>query len=58
MGHLFSQNGYQLTNDLKEQILNLLEPTNLKELRRLFGLVNFFRDFIPRLSELLRSLTD
>ena len=58
MGHLFSQNGYQLTNDLKEQILNLLEPTNLKELRRLFGLVNFFRDFIPRLSELLRPLTD
>ena len=58
MGHLFSQNGYQLTNDLKEQILNLLESTNLKELRRLFGLVNFSRDFIPRLSELLRSLTD
>jgi hypothetical protein len=58
VGHVFSESGYRLSQEKKDEILELKEPNNLKELRRLLGLVNFFRDFIPHLSDIVKPLTD
>ena len=38
-------------------ILNLEEPTNIKQLRSFIGLINYYRDFIPQRSHILAPLT-
>jgi len=58
VGHVFEKNGYRLSNERRDQILDLLVPKNIKELRRVIGLVNYFRNFVPNLSILLKPLTD
>jgi hypothetical protein len=58
VGHVFAESGYRLSQEKKDEILELKEPTTLKELRRMLGLVNFFRDFIPTLSAIVKPLTD
>jgi hypothetical protein len=45
---------YQLCEDKKSNILQLGEPRNLKDVRRMLGMVNF----IPNLSVLVKPLTD
>lgn len=37
-------------------ILELDSPINKKELQKILGIINFFRQFIPNLSELATSL--
>jgi len=53
-GHVFKKEGYQLCEDKKSNILQLGVPRNLKDVRRMLGMVNFFRDFIPNLSVLVK----
>ena len=47
VGHVFDKSGYSLSDKRKREIMDLPEPKDLKSLRRVLGLVNFFRDFIP-----------
>lgn len=58
VGHVFNQNGYYLSEKRKQEVLELKAPTDLKGLRRLLGLVNFFRDFIPNFSQMVKPITD
>ena len=57
--------GYQLTSGgLKcqpkkiEAMKRMLPPTNVKQLKRFIGMVNFYRDVFPRRSHILAPLTD
>lgn len=58
VGHYFSSGGYSLSQERKDGILKLVEPRNIKELRKVIGLINFFRDFIPNLSSIIKPLTE
>ena len=41
-----------------EAIKNFLVPTSLKQQRRFVGIVNYYRHFIPKCSDVLAELTD
>ncbi len=58
MGHVFNKEGYGLSEQRKQDVLSMSVPRSLKELRSFLGMLNFFRDFIPNLSLLLKPLTD
>ena len=57
LGHTITQSGITPQTRKISTILNLKEPTNIKELRSFIGLVNYYRDFIPQRSHILRPLT-
>ena len=58
VGHIFDNNGYHLSDQRKQGILDMNKPKTLKQLRSFLGMVNFFRDFVSHLSEALVPLTD
>jgi len=58
LGHLFNSEGYQLTEERKQGIRDLSAPKSLTQLRSFLGLVNFTREFIPNLSEVLVPITE
>jgi hypothetical protein len=51
VGHIFNSEGYCLSDERKQGIQDLQCPCNLKQLRSFLGMVNYFRDFIPNLSQ-------
>ena len=55
LGHIFDENG--LSNSRVQGIRDLPEPTSVKGVRSLIGMVNYFRDFIKGLSSHLIPLT-
>lgn len=57
VGHVFSKEGYGMSEERKQSILALPRPQNLKQLRGVLGVFNFFRDFVPNMSALLLPLT-
>ncbi|KAK3918580.1 Retrovirus-related Pol polyprotein from transposon 17.6 [Frankliniella fusca] len=57
LGHIFSQWGKSVDPDGIEAITNLKNPTNVKELQRLLGIVNHLREFVPNLAEDTACLT-
>lgn len=57
LGHVFSENGMQLDDNRVKAVLQLKTPTCKKELQRLLGTFNYFRSFIPNLSEVLAPLS-
>lgn len=58
VGFLFNKNN--IKPDLKriEAITNLKEPTNVKELQRVLGMINYLRCFIPNLAEVCKDLRE
>ena len=57
-GYVFDSSGYHLSDDRKQGISSMKAPSSLKQLRSFLGMINFFRDFIPKLSEVCVPLTD
>ena len=57
LGHLISKDGIQPPPDRVNAIQNYPEPKNVKELRRLIGMFNWFRKFIPNFSAKISHLT-
>lgn len=56
LGHIFTINGMKADNEKIEAIQELREPTNVRELQRLLGMVTYLGKFIPNLSELTQPL--
>jgi hypothetical protein len=52
LGHLISKDGIRPPPDRVKAITEYPRPKNVKELRRLLGLFNWFRKFIPNYSDL------
>ena len=57
LGHTITQSGIKPQIRKISTVLNLEEPTNVKQLRSFIGLVNYYRDFIPQRSHILTPLT-
>jgi len=57
LGHIVTTKGINPQLQKISAILNLEAPTNVKQLRGLIGLVNYYRDFIPQRSHVLAPLT-
>ena len=57
LGHLISKDGIRPPPDRVKAITEYPRPKNVKELRRLLGLFNWFRKFIPNYSALVNPLT-
>ncbi len=58
LGYKFDGNGYSLTDTGKQGILKMTPPSSLTQLRSFLGMINFFRDFTPRLSLIMSPLSD
>ncbi|CAG2195993.1 unnamed protein product [Mytilus edulis] len=57
LGHLISKDGILPPADRVQAIQEYPAPRNVKELRRLIGLFNWFKKFIPNFSATISSLT-
>jgi hypothetical protein len=57
LGHVISKEGVRLSDKRVQGILDMPLPTTVSSVRRFIGMVNYFRNFIPRLSEIIAPLT-
>ncbi|PIK60124.1 gag-pol polyprotein [Apostichopus japonicus] len=58
LGHRVDAGGIRPLPEKVKAIHDFPAPTTVRELREYLGLLNFYRRFIPRCSELLQPLTD
>ncbi|XP_060810604.1 uncharacterized protein K02A2.6-like [Amyelois transitella] len=56
LGYVISKEGLQTCPDKVKAILNAPDPTNVSEVKRFLGVVNYYRNFIPNASSLLNPL--
>jgi hypothetical protein len=56
LGHTISARGVKMSLERVQGIRALPEPTSVKAVRRVLGMVNYFKDHIPALSSHLISL--
>ena len=57
-GYKVHHNGYELTQDRKDAILNIAFPKNLKQAQVFFGSSVFFRSFVPNYTIAANHLHD
>jgi len=58
LGHIFSKEGVRPDEERVRTIREMKNPKDKKELQRVLGLINYFRNFIPNLSEITASVRD
>ena len=56
-GHVFSADGVSPDPEKVKAITELQAPTNVPELRRLIGMINYLGRFIPNLATVMYSMT-
>ena len=57
LGHLISAEGIQPLPEKLESIAKMPAPKNPKEVKQFFGLVGYYRKFVPRFADISRVLT-
>ncbi|XP_052817965.1 uncharacterized protein K02A2.6-like [Mya arenaria] len=57
-GHHISSDGIQPSANRVTAIRDMVAPSNVKELRRVIGMVNYLGRFIPNLASVIRPMTD
>jgi len=50
LGHIFNSEGITMVPSTLESLLQRPSPTDLRQLQSTLGLINFFRDFVPKCS--------
>lgn len=58
LGYILSEEGLSIDSSKLEPILSYPSPKTLKEVRRLMGMVGFYKQFIPNYSTILAPITD
>lgn len=58
LGHVISEDGIKKSEAYVEKVVNFPKPTNVNEIRRFLGLINFQRKFIPNCSSLCKPLSE
>ena len=58
LGHIISGDGIKADPRKVKAITEMPEPTNVTELRRMLGMINFLGRFLPNLSEVLKPVTE
>ena len=57
LGHLISDEGIQPLPEKLESIAKMPVPQNAKQVKQFLGLVDYYRKFVPRFSDISRPLT-
>ena len=58
LGHKISAEGIRKSEDYVMKVRDFPKPQTVTEMRKFLGLVNFQRKFIPKCSEVMKSLTE
>ena len=58
LGHLIAEDGFTPVPEKLESIGNMPRPKTPKEVKQFLGLIGYYRKFIPRFSDIVRSLTN
>ena len=58
LGHLIAEDGFTPLPEKLESIRNMPRPKTAKEVKQFLGLIGYYRKFIPRFSDIARSLTN
>jgi hypothetical protein len=58
LGYTVGQDGVEVTAHKVKAVLNLAPPNNIKEVRRVIGMANWYKRFIPDYSNLMSPITD
>ena len=58
LGHIISKDGVRADDSKIAAMVNTIEPTDVGELRRYLGMVNYLGRYLPHLSSVLRPLND
>ena len=56
LGHKISKEGLKKSDDKVKAILNAPRPTNITEVRKLAGLVNYYHKFIPNIAKMMQPI--
>lgn len=56
LGYVIDKNGLRTCPNKVSAVINAPTPTNVSELKRLLGIVNYYRNFIPNASSLMHPL--
>lgn len=57
LGYVVNRNGLNVDPEKVSAIVNMPTPNNVKEVRRVLGMMSWYRKFIPNFSSLLAPLT-
>ena len=58
LGHIISDGCIRPDDNKITKIRDIKQPTTKKEIRRLLGLLNYYRRFVPNFSDIAQPLTD
>ena len=58
LGHIISKDSVRADDSKIAAMVNMTEPTDVAELRRYLGIVNYLGRYLPHLSSVLRPLND
>ena len=58
LGHLIAEEGFTPLPEKLESIRKMLRPKTPKEVKQFIGLIGYYRKFVPRFSDIARSLTN
>lgn len=58
VGHIITADGVSFSKEKREKVLNFPLPKTQKDLQAFLGLINYFRDHAPQMTELERPLRD
>ena len=58
LGHLIAEDGFTPLPEKLESIKNMPRPKTPKEVKQFLGLIGYYRKFVPRFSDIARSLTN
>lgn len=58
LGHTFTKDGVKADMQKVAAIKNMAPPTNVKELRRILGMVNFLGCYVPQLATIIQPLNE
>ena len=56
LGYELSGDDIKASKESTEKIMQLKTPTNIKEVRRVLGVVNYYRRFIPKMNDLTMQI--
>ena len=58
LGHLIAEEGFTPLSEKLESIRKMLRPKTPKEVKQFLDLIGYYRKFVPRFSDIARSLTN